>query len=243
MTDELENSINDYLNNNGSKSKVILGYGLTETCATACTGSEYCNLKGSVGIPLNRNTFAVFDTDTNQELKYGEIGEICINTPYLMLGYLNNPEATAEVVKTHADGKKWFHTGDLGYITEEGAVYITGRIKRIILTEKDGMVSKIFPDRVEKLLDSHEAVEVSCVVKQQGDAAEVKLTAHIVLKEQYRSDSNNIETELRKLCSAELPQYSLPSEYEFIDKMPLTASGKIDYRTLEQMAEKENDNE
>ena len=82
-----------------------------------------------------------------------------------MLGYLNNHEATDEVVKTHKDGKKWFHTGDLGYITEEGAVYITGRIKRIILTEKDGMVSKIFPDQIEKLLETHEAVEVACAVK------------------------------------------------------------------------------
>ena len=238
MTDELENSINDYLNNNGSKSKVILGYGLTETCATACTGSEYCNLKGSVGIPLARNTFAVFDTDTNQELKYGEIGEICINTPYLMLGYLNNPEATAEVVKTHADGKKWFHTGDLGYITEEGAVYITGRIKRIILTEKDGMVSKIFPDRIEKLLETNEAVEVACAVKHSGDAAEVKMTAVVVLKQQYRTDRRNIEREFRELCDAELPEYSRPERYSFRDVMPLTAAGKIDFRILEAIAEK-----
>lgn len=170
-------------------------------------------------------------------MKYNEIGEICINTPYLMLGYLNNPEATAEVVKTHADGKKWFHTGDLGYITEEGAVYITGRIKRIILTEKDGMVSKIFPDRVEKLLESHKAVEVSCVVKQPGDEAEVKLTAHVVLKEKYRVNSSRVEQELRKLCNSELPEFSRPDKYVFRESMPLTAAGKVDYRALEKMAE------
>ncbi|MBR1724282.1 MAG: long-chain fatty acid--CoA ligase, partial [Ruminococcus sp.] len=239
MTDELENSINNVLKAQGADITVMNGYGLTEICATSC-GNFKKYFKGSVGYPLNRNVFAVFDIDTNEELKYGETGEICINTPYLMLGYLKNPEATAEVVKTHADGKKWFHTGDLGYITEEGAVYITGRIKRIILTEKDGMVSKIFPDRVEKLLDSHKAVEVSCVVKQSGEAAEVKLTAHIVLKEQYRTETARIEQELRKLCAAELPEYSVPDRYAFRESMPLTAAGKVDFRTLEKMAEEEN---
>lgn len=171
MTEKLENSLNNLLSHNNAKISVMNGYGLTEVCATSC-GNFNKVFKGSVGYPLCRNKISAFDPDTYQEMKCNEIGEICINTPYLMLGYLNNPEATAEVVKTHTDGKKWFHTGDLGYITEEGAVYITGRIKRIILTEKDGMVSKIFPDRVEKLLDSHKAVEVSCVVKQPGDEAD-----------------------------------------------------------------------
>ena len=238
MTDELEISINELLNKNGSKAKMANGYGLSETGSVSCFATPMFNVIGSVGSPLLRNNVSSFDPDKNVEMKYNEIGEICINTPYLMLGYLNNPEATAEVVKTHADGKKWFHTGDLGYITEEGAVYITGRIKRIILTEKDGMVSKIFPDRVEKLLDSHKAVEVSCVVKQPGDEAEVKLTAHVVLKEQYRSHSESIESELRELCAAELPAYSLPDKYAFRESMPLTAAGKVDFRTLESMTER-----
>lgn len=237
MTQELENNINDLLNKNGSPAKIIKGYGLTETCATACTGSDRANMLGSVGIPLMRNIFSSFDPNNNKEMKYSEEGEICINTPYLMLGYLNNPEATDEVVKIHKDGKKWFHTGDLGYITDEGAVYITGRIKRIFLTEKDGMVSKIFPDRVEKTLEAHEAVEVACVVKSSADnEPEVKLAAYVVLKQQYRSDSNRIEAELRELCKSELPEYSLPSKYEFIDAMPLTAVGKIDFRALEKLA-------
>lgn len=115
----------------------------------------------------------------------------------------------------------------------EGAVFITGRIKRIILTEKDGMVSKIFPDRIKKLLETNDAVDVCCIVKQTGDSPEVKLTAHVVLKEQYRADSSRIEGELRALCSAELPEYSRPDRYVFREIMPLTASGKIDFMTLE----------
>ena len=233
MTDELETSINQALEEHGASIKVMNGYGLTEICATACGNFRGHYFKNSIGFPMCRNVFSVFEPDSQTELKYGEIGEICIQTPYLMLGYLNNPEATNEVVKIHADGKKWFHTGDLGYITEEGAVYITGRIKRIILTEKDGMVSKIFPDRVEKLLNSKEEVEVSCVVQQPGGSAEVRLTAHVVLKVQYRSESRRIEQELRELCAAELPAYSLPDKYVFRDAMPLTAVGKIDFRSLE----------
>ena len=239
FTEEFETSINEVLSRNNAANRLMSGYGLSET-GSVSSWNYYGRFRNTVGIPLSRNMISVFNSDDHKEMKYGEIGEICINTPYLMLGYLNNPEATDEVVKVHADGKKWFHTGDLGYITEEGAVYITGRIKRIILTEKDGMVSKIFPDRVEKLLDSHKAVEVSCVVKQPGDSAEVRLTAHVVLKEQYRSDSRRIEQELRILCAAELPAYSLPDKYVFRDAMPLTAVGKIDFCALEALAEKEN---
>ena len=232
LTQELEDKVNNILRKNGAPYNIMNGYGATEVCAFACL-NYYGQFSGTLGIPVSRNIISIFEPDSQTELKYNEIGEICINTPYLMLGYLNNPEATDEAVKVHADGKKWFHTGDLGYITEEGAVYITGRIKRIILTEKDGMVSKIFPDRVEKLLNSKEEVEVSCVVQQPGGSAEVRLTAHVVLKVQYRSESRRIEQELRELCAAELPAYSLPDKYVFRDAMPLTAVGKIDFRSLE----------
>ena len=232
MTHELENSINNVLMQNGAASKLMNGYGATEVGTTACSNS-YGRFDGSVGLPLTRDIISIFDPDTNEELKYNEIGEICIHTPYLMLGYLNNPEATDEVVKIHSDGKKWFHTGDLGYVTEEGAVFITGRIKRIILTEKDGMVSKIFPDRIKKLLETNESVDVCCIVRQPGDSPEVKLTAHVVLKEPYRAESGRVEGDLRALCSAELPEYSRPDRYVFRESIPLTASGKIDFRALE----------
>lgn len=234
LTEELETKINCILKRNGAPYNLMNGYGSTEVNAVACL-NYYGQFSGSLGIPVSRNTISVFEPDTESELKYNEIGEICINTPYLMLGYLNDLEATDDVVKVHEDGKKWFHTGDLGYITEDGAIYITGRIKRIILTEKDGMVSKIFPDRVEKLLNSKHEVEVSCVVQQPGESAEVRLTAHVVLKEQYRNDSRRIEQELRELCAAELPAYSLPDKYVFRKSMPLTAVGKIDFRALEEM--------
>lgn len=212
------------------------GYGATEVCAVASL-NYYGQFSGSFGIPISRNTISVFDPDSEKELSHDEIGEICILTPYRMLVYLNNPEATVKVIKRHKDGNEWFHTGDLGFMNEKGAVYITGRIKRIILTEKDGMVSKIFPDRVEKTLEAHEAVEVACVVKSSADnEPEVKLAAYVVLKEKYRSDGARIEKELRDLCKSELLEYSLPSKYEFIDAMPLTAVGKIDFRALEKLA-------
>ena len=237
MTQELEDKLNSILEKQGAPLSLMNGYGLTEVSATAC--GNFCKhlFKGSVGFPLNRNVISIFDQYTNHELVYNEVGEICINTPYIMLGYFNNPEATSDVVIEHDDGKKWFHTGDIGYISEEGVIYITGRIKRIILTKKDGMVSKIFPDRVEKIIDSNISVNVSCVVQQDTNSAEVKLTAYIVLKEIIQSDNNIIEQELRKVCEAELPDYSRPDKYVFIDKMPLTAAGKIDYRALERMAE------
>lgn len=240
MNNTLEENLNDILEKNHSNAKLSNGYGLSETTTSVCRGTESVIYFGSVGIPLSRVVISSFNLETYNENKFGEIGEICINTPYLMLGYLNNQEATDEVVKIHKDGNKWFHTGDLGYITEEGAVYITGRIKRIILTEKDGMVSKIFPDHVEKLINSYEPTEASCVVKQGGDSPEIKLTAYVVLKEQYRLDTASVEATLRELCAAELPEYSVPSKYVFIDNMPLTAVGKIDFRNLEEREKGDN---
>ena len=167
LTEELENKTNQLLRKNGAPYNIMNGYGATEVCAVASL-NYYGQFSGSLGIPISRNTISVFDPDSEKELSHDEIGEICILTPYRMLGYLNNPEETVKVIKRHKDGNEWFHTGDLGFMNEKGAVYITGRIKRIILTEKDGMVSKIFPDQIEKLLETHEAVEVACAVKHSG---------------------------------------------------------------------------
>lgn len=97
---------------------------------------------GSVGIPFPQNILSAFDVDTGKELSYGEEGEICICTPSGMLGYINNPEETANILRKHEDGKLWVHTGDLGYIDEDGFVYINGRLKRYKLRIGDGLHKK-----------------------------------------------------------------------------------------------------
>ena len=99
------------------------------------------------------------------ELSYYQEGEICFSSPTVMMGYYNNKEATDAIVKRHEDGELWPHTGDIGYMTEDGILYVTGRIKRIIMTKgKDGQATKLFPDRIERVLSEHPAVQLCCVV-------------------------------------------------------------------------------
>ncbi len=227
LTNELENEINNVI----APNKIMSGYGLTEIGSMAC-GNFNKKFTGSVGYPLSKNIVSTFDQN-DKEMKYGEIGEICFQTPYMMLGYYDNPEATAETIRIHSDGKKWFHTGDLGYITEKGTVYVTGRLKRIILTIYNGQGNKIYPDRIDKLIESHKSVESSCTVKSANHSLEVKLSTYVVLKEQYTKDRKQIEQELVQLCIDKLPEYSRPTKYVFSDRLPMTAAGKIDYKKLE----------
>ena len=154
-----------------------------------------------------------------------------------MLEYLNNPVATQELIHIHEDGMKWLHTGDLGYVDEDGVVYIVGRIKRIILTEYKGFPSKIFPNNVEKEINKHEAVDNSCVVSMNKSESCIKLKAYVLLKNDCETDRRQIEEELKQLCKETLPEYSLPFRYEFVDSFPLTPVGKVDYKALERMAE------
>ena len=234
MTDEIEIKLNDLYKRCNSKAKVLKGYGLTEVCATAVVGFSHSNKIGSVGIPLIHNNVMIYNTDNNSELKYNETGEICLQCPSRMIGYMNNDKATGELFHIHEDGTEWLHTGDLGYMDEDGFLYLTGRIKRMILTTKDGVAYKVFPSVPEKVLEENEAVQQCCIVGADDNGDQV-LRAFVVITEGQRSDINQIEQELRSLCEAKLPSYSRPSYYIFLDALPLTASGKVDYRKLEEM--------
>ena len=124
-----------------------------------------CNEEGSAGVPLVFTNCKIVEPDTTDELSYGQIGEICFTGPTLMMGYYNKPEATEAIVKCHSDGQRWLHTGDLGYLDKNGVLYVTGRIKRIIMTKgEDSQVTKMFPDRIEKTVSKHEAVALCCAI-------------------------------------------------------------------------------
>ena len=153
--------------------------------------------------------------------------------PSLMLGYYNQPEATDTVIKMHSDGLRWFHTGDLGYITEQGALFVTGRIKRIVMTKGlDGNVTKMFPDRIEKAIYKHSSVELCCVIGVPDETRINYPKAFVVLKgEEPKKD--RITEEILQICREELPAYMVPDEIEYRADLPRTPRGKIDYRELE----------
>ena len=115
----LRNKVNNYLALHGSKAQIRVGYGLTESTAACILTPNYYFKEGAIGVPFPDVLVKIVKPGTTKELKPNRTGEICISGPTIMLGYLNEPEETANSLKTHEDGKIWLHTGDLGYINEE----------------------------------------------------------------------------------------------------------------------------
>ncbi len=222
---ELEEKVNDFFHHHNCKYNVIQGYGMTEVSAAACYSSEESQVVGSVGIPYVKNNISIFDPDTGKELRYGEKGEICISTPTMMLKYYNNDEATKDVIRLHDDGKYWVHTGDVGTITENGNVFVEGRMKRMIV--RNG--NKLFPSNVEDLILTDESISNCAIVSMPNKDEKSVPVAFIVLKSDSKFDSKHIDD----IISAKLPEFNIPYKYIIRNDLPLTTINKIDFRTLE----------
>ena len=228
----LEQQANDYLKDHNCDSKIVKGYGMTEVAGGVSGTVDANNEIGSVGIPFVKTTISVFEPDTENELGYNEDGEVCITGPNTMLEYFENEEATNTILKRHADGKMWIHTGDIGHITENGSLFIVDRIKRMMI-RYDGF--KVFPSIIENVIGTHNAVEACKVVAiADSEHSQGKLPkAHIVLKDGFKPYQEQILSEIKQLCAEKLPEYVQPVDYKFRDELPLTPIGKIDYLALE----------
>ena len=236
MARETEEEINVVLANCGIKHKLQKGLGMTELTGAATKTTDAVNELGSVGIPLPKMNCKIVSVGSEVELKYGEEGEVCITGPTLMLGYYKKEKQTNEIIKVHKDGLRWLHTGDLGFINEHGVLFLTGRIKRIIMTKgSDGNVTKMFPDRIEKVLSEHPAVDLCCVI---GVADEERINypkAFIVLNNGY-TVNQDLTKEICSFCLNKLPGYMIPETIEYLTEMPRTSRGKIDFRALENLS-------
>ena len=240
MNEQTEMKLNSFLLSHNAKYKIAKGYGMTEVTSAAVNCNRTTNKPGSIGIPLCRTTLAVFEPGTEKELPYNCEGELCISTSAMMLGYLENERETKNVRHTHSDGTTWIHSGDIGYIDEDGFVYIKGRMKRMII-RPDG--HNVWPAQIENIIMENATVD-SCAVVGKSDKVNTSgkwPVAFIVLKNEHKGDSS-ILSAIEQHCTEKIPPRDTVEFYE-IDNLPFTDIGKIDYRTLEQMAEKENDNE
>lgn len=237
MNVKKEEEVNELFLSRGAQMPLRKGLGSTEMVSAATITYDDCNMPGSVGAPLVRVNCKIVEPSTFDELTYNQEGEICFSGDTLMLGYYNMPEATDEIVKIHHDGQRWIHTGDLGYITEDGVLFISGRIKRIIMTKgNDGVVTKMFPDRIEKAVLEHTAVGLCCVIGVKDEARIHYAKAVVVLNEGYVA-SEELITEIIGNCKDKLPEYMVPEVIEYRADLPRTERGKVDYRTLEKEAE------
>ena len=233
MNAGLEDKLNEFMKTHNLRYPLAQGYGMSEVSAAAtfCVNDRY--KRGSVGIPCITTTIGIFDPETGEELGYNQPGEVCISGPSVMKGYYNNKEETEHVLRKHADGKIWVHSGDIGTVDEDGFVYIQGRVKRMI-TRFDG--HKVFPITIESFIAEHEAVHSCSVIgvndreRLQGQypMAVIELNSGIDV-----SRRDEICREIYAKCQEHLEQRGKPVAVVCIDEIPLTGMGKNDYRKLE----------
>lgn len=212
----------------GGSVKLREGYGLTEavTAIAAMPLTEY--REGSIGIPFPDMAMKIVDPETNEEKPRDEEGEICIHGPAVMLGYLNKPEETAAVLREHADGKTWLHTGDIASMDADGFFYFKLRLKRMI--KSSGF--NVYPTQVEKVLYAHPAVQDACVIGVPDKKQVERVKAFVVLKDATKAGPA-MEKELVDWCKKDLIKWKCPREVEFRDDLPKTLVGKVAYTELE----------
>lgn len=228
LNQTLRDKVNHYLESHGSSAKIRVGYGLTEGSGAVCLSPENSFSDGIIGVPLPDTDFKIVKNDTFKELPAKEEGEICISGPLVMMGYLNDEAETAQALRIHDDGKIWLHTGDIGYLGEDGLVYFAQRLKRIIISSG----YNIYPTHLESIINSHEGVLTSTVIGIDHPYKGQVPKAFVVLKPGYKA-GKKIEREIRELLERNIPIYALPTAYEFRTKLPQTKIGKVAFRELE----------
>ena len=228
LNQTLRDKVNAFLKHHGSSAKIRVGYGLTEGSGAVCLSPEDAFADGIIGVPLPDMDIKIIQNDTFKELPNGEEGEMCISGPLVMMGYLGDDAETAQVLRLHDDGKIWLHTGDLGYVGDDGLVYFAQRLKRMIISSG----YNIYPTHLESIINSHEAVLTSTVIGIDHPYKGQVPKAFIVLKPGYKA-GRRIEREIRELLERNIPIYALPAAYEFRDKLPQTKIGKVAFRELE----------
>jgi long-chain acyl-CoA synthetase len=211
----------------GGGVRLLEGYGLTEavTAIMAMPMDEY--REGSMGIPFPDMAAKLCVPGTVEEAPSGEEGELCVSGPAVMLGYLDDPKATAEALRVHADGRTWLHTGDLARRDADGFFYFVLRLKRMI--KSSGF--NVYPTQVESVLYRHPAVADACVVGVPDPAQVERVKAVVVLKDRLQENDATKES-LIAHCRENLIKWSCPREIEFRSELPKTRVGKIDYRAL-----------
>jgi long-chain acyl-CoA synthetase len=212
----------------GGRVKLLEGYGLTEAVSGIIATPLDVYREGSVGVPLPGMLAKICAPGTMDEVPAGQEGEICVAGPAVMLGYLDDPEATAAALRLHADGRTWLHTGDLGRMDADGFFYFLARRKRMI--KSSGF--NVYPAQVEAALRQHPAVADACVIGVPDPAQVERVVAYVVPKERG-APGTDLAAALIAHCRERLIKWSCPREVVFVETLPLTNVGKVDYRELQ----------
>lgn len=234
LSPELKKRADKFFLEHNAKVQIREGYGLTECVTASCVTPNDRAKTGSIGLPLRDMEYKAVEPGTFNEVAPGEMGELIISGPTLMLGYIDAPEENAKTLRTDENGKTWMFSGDMGYIDEEGFIYFKQRIKRLIVTSG----YNVYPTHIENILDKHEAVDYSCVIGVKDSYKMQRIRAYIVLKN-GETASEETKNRILEYCKEYLDVFERPKEIIFKDELPKTLVGKVAYHTLEEEAEKE----
>ncbi len=222
-----EQKINAFLASHNASVRVRQGYGMTEGVVATTLNPFTKQKEGSVGIALPDVLVKIVEPNGEKELPCGEVGEIVMSSLTTMLGYYKDEEETNHILRTHADGKTYIHSGDLGYMDEEGYIYFKGRIKRMIVTNG----YNVFPLELENVITKCDVVEGCCVVGIPNEQRGEIVKAFVILKQGVSKDDTT-KQKIKDFCSTAIAKYAMPKEIEFIDEFPKTKVGKVDFKAL-----------
>ena len=226
---ELERRINAFLAQRGCSSRLIKEYGMSEDGGLMCVSYGAWE-DGDVGRPLPGCRVVAVDPETGALCPPEVQGELLIQSQAVMNGYYRRPEADHQVLKPGPDGTLWVWTKDLGHITADGRVVVTGRKKRML--SRNGF--KIFPSVIENCFLEEPQVTACAVVGGKNREGETVPVAYVVPRQ--GTDPRELEQALRTRAKKALNTYLIPAAYHFLAELPLTPRGKLDYRTLEAWA-------
>ncbi len=205
----------------------IEGYGLSETIAPTHINPDARPKKQCLGIPVCNTDARIVDADTGEELGPHKIGEIVVSGPQVFKGYWKNPEATRECF-LELDGKPFFRTGDLGRYDEDGYYFIVDRLKRMI----NASGYKVWPAEVEAIMYGHPEVQEACIIGAHDAHRGETVKALVVLKPESRGKVS--PEEIIGWCRSHMAAYKIPRLVSFVDALPKSATGKIQWRLLQE---------
>ena len=228
LTIELKKKFDKFLYDHKAVIQIREGYGTTECVTASCLTPPTMHREGSIGLPFPDTYYKIVTPGTDEELPYGEEGEILLAGPTVMREYLHHPEETAQTLRRHADGLTWVYTGDLGVMDADGFVYFRGRRKRMIITSG----YNVYPAQLENILEAHEAVQRCCIIGVPDSYKMQKVKAFVMLKPGFPATEETKQSILAH-CRKHIAKYAMPYDIEFRENLPTTLVGKVAYRVLE----------
>ncbi len=207
--------------------RYVEGYGLTETAAPSHTNPPDAPKRQCLGIPFMGVDSRVVDPDTLRELPVGESGEIVTHGPQVFKGYWKRPDATAAAF-FELEGKRFFRTGDMGRVDEEGYFFMTDRLKRMI----NASGFKVWPAEVEALMFRHPAIQEACIIATRDAYRGESVKAVVVLRPSHQGQLS--EQDIIDWCRDNMAVYKIPRSVQFVDALPKSGSGKVMWRLLQE---------